>query len=267
MELQVGVKAILKNKEGKYLFVKRSNKKYPEVGAVWDIPGGRIDKGSSLMENLRREIKEEVGLELKEIPKFIFAQDIIRPEKHVVRITYSGVIDGEPKISDEDNTEFRWFSLEEIKSLKNIDIFLKEVFEKRILPNYAITSVKAIVINANKFLVLKKNIHVREDRWDIPGGKVHYGEDPEEALRREVLEESGLHIQIEKSLGAWHYLRLLENDQVVCHTFLCKGSGKVDITNNEDEGFPIKEYKWVTKEEFLNMPANERLKKFIEKVL
>ncbi len=55
------MKILLKNKEGKYLLVRRNPKKYPEVGAKWDIVGGRIEPGSSLIENLKREIKEEVG--------------------------------------------------------------------------------------------------------------------------------------------------------------------------------------------------------------
>ncbi len=64
MNLQVGVKILLKSKEGKYLLVKRSAEKYPEVGAKWDIVGGRIDPGSSLIDNLKREVMEETGLEI-----------------------------------------------------------------------------------------------------------------------------------------------------------------------------------------------------------
>ncbi len=63
MELQVGVKALLKNKNGKYLLLRRNPKKYPDVGPKWDIVGGRINPGSLLLENLKREIKEEVGLD------------------------------------------------------------------------------------------------------------------------------------------------------------------------------------------------------------
>ncbi len=54
MELQVGVKILLKNSEGEYLLLRRNPKKYPEVGAKWDIVGGRIVAGTSLLENLRR---------------------------------------------------------------------------------------------------------------------------------------------------------------------------------------------------------------------
>src|SRR3989338_1690518 len=129
MELQVGVKALLKNKEGKYLLVRRSSEKYPEVGAKWDIVGGRINPGQTLLENLAREIKEEVNLNLADEPKLIAAQDILRlPGRHVVRLTFSGRIEGEPRL-DGDHTEFGWFSEAEIKGLDNLDVFFKELVE------------------------------------------------------------------------------------------------------------------------------------------
>ena len=131
MEIQVGVKVLLKNSEGKYLLVRRSPKKYPEVGSVWDIVGGRINPGSPLLENLKREVKEEVNLDLVKAPKLIAAQDILRVAgRHVVRLTYLGEIEGEPKI-DEEHSEFGWFSLEEIKKMgEEIDNYFKELLDK-----------------------------------------------------------------------------------------------------------------------------------------
>ena len=117
MILQVGVKALLKNKEGKYLFVRRNPKKYPEVGPKWDIVGGRIEIGSPLLDNLKREIKEEVGLTLSLPVKLVAAQDILKStEKHVVRLTYLGEIEGDPTI-DEESLEAAWMTAEEIKAL------------------------------------------------------------------------------------------------------------------------------------------------------
>jgi 8-oxo-dGTP diphosphatase len=125
IQLQVGVKILLKNKDGKYLVVCRSAEKYPEVGAKWDIVGGRIDPGTNLLENLKREVMEETGLEIKYGPKLITAQDILRPHKHIVRLTYTGFADGEVKLSDE-HTEYKWLSLEEISKIENIDSYLKD---------------------------------------------------------------------------------------------------------------------------------------------
>lgn len=129
MELQVGVKILLKNLQGQYLMICRSAVKYLEVGARWEIPGGRIDKGSSLLENLKREVMEETGLEIAGEPQLITAQDILNIDKHVVRLTYRGEASGEVKLSDE-HSDFKWLTLEEIKSLEPIDKYLKEVLEK-----------------------------------------------------------------------------------------------------------------------------------------
>lgn len=125
--LQVGVKALLKNSQDKYLLLRRNPDKYPEAGATWDIVGGRIDAGRPLLDNLQREIREETGLELTSIPKLVAAQDILKiPGKHVVRLTYIGEIEGEP-VLDGDHTEFGWYTLEELKNLENLDSFLNEV--------------------------------------------------------------------------------------------------------------------------------------------
>ena len=88
--LQVGVKVLLKNPQGKYLLLRRNPKKYPEVGPKWDIVGGRINPGSGLMENLKREVFEETKLNLTSLPKLAAAQDILKvPGRHVVRLRMS----------------------------------------------------------------------------------------------------------------------------------------------------------------------------------
>ena len=131
MELQVGVKIILQNTEGKYLMLLRSAIKYPEAGAKWEIAGGRINPGTSLLENLKREVIEETGLEVKGEPKLIAAQDILKT-KHIVRLTYTGHADGEVKLSDE-HTEFKWVGLEELKKLEPMDRYVKELLEKNLI--------------------------------------------------------------------------------------------------------------------------------------
>ncbi|MBI2506558.1 MAG: NUDIX domain-containing protein [Candidatus Colwellbacteria bacterium] len=133
MELQVGVKILLKNAEGKYLLVRRSVEKYPEVGNhQWDIVGGRINLGIPLYENLKREINEEVALKLEKEPRLIAAQDILRiPGRHVVRLTYIGEIEGQPKLDLNEHSDFGWFTLEEMKRLEGLDLYFKEVLNSK----------------------------------------------------------------------------------------------------------------------------------------
>jgi len=131
--LQVGVKILLKNKEGKFLLNRRNPKKYPEAGgAKWDIVGGRINAGSPLLENLKREVQEETGLTITSEPILVGAQDILRvPGKHIVRLTYTGNTEGEPAISEE-SLEFGWFTADEMRAFSEaeIDIYVKELLDK-----------------------------------------------------------------------------------------------------------------------------------------
>ncbi|MBU6447567.1 NUDIX hydrolase [Patescibacteria group bacterium] len=128
MLLQVGVKALLKNSQGKYLLLHRSAEKYPEVTNPWDIPGGRIEPGSSLFENLKREIREETGLDLLKEPRLIAAQDILKSDKHVVRLTFTGEIEGAPKLEDE-HDDFKWCDRSELDSMEGLDSYLKQALK------------------------------------------------------------------------------------------------------------------------------------------
>jgi 8-oxo-dGTP diphosphatase len=128
MNLQVGVKALLKNKDGQFLVLCRNKEKYPEVETPWDIVGGRIEPGTNLVDNLKREIFEETKLELKHHPILISAQDILRQDKHVVRLTYMVPIEGVP-ILDQDHDDFLWGTVDEIIALEGVDPYLKQVLE------------------------------------------------------------------------------------------------------------------------------------------
>jgi len=127
MELQVGVK-----KEGKFLLLQRNLEKYKEVkkNDSLDIVGGRINVGTPLLDNLKREIFEETKLTLTEEPKLLAAQDILRQDKHVVRLTYLGKIEGKPVLDREENSSYLWLSAEEIKKQEGLDQYFKEIFLK-----------------------------------------------------------------------------------------------------------------------------------------
>ena len=136
--LQVGVKVLLKNPEGKFLFVRRNPKKYPEVGPKWDIVGGRINIGTPLLENLKREVMEETKLEMTSTPRLVGGQDILNVEKfpgrHIVRLTYTADTSGTPVI-DEESLEFAWFTMVELKALpeNELDQYLKAILDSNLI--------------------------------------------------------------------------------------------------------------------------------------
>ncbi|HBT92364.1 MAG: ADP-ribose pyrophosphatase [Parcubacteria group bacterium GW2011_GWD2_43_10] len=135
MELQVGVKALIKDSQGRFLFLKRTLPYEGDTKPKWDIPGGRIDAGEPIFQALAREIKEETGLTMKGEPKILYAQDILRlDEKHIVRLTFEAQVEiGEITLdaSDPNGThhdDFTWVAPQEIKDLYH-DVYLVPVFK------------------------------------------------------------------------------------------------------------------------------------------
>lgn len=112
-------------------------------------------------------------------------------------------------------------------------------------------SAKAIVMNGDKFLMVKQT-RPTLFFWDLPGGRMEYGETPEQTVIRELKEETMLDVKPEKLLGVWWFISPTSKTHIVCITYLCTAKDfNVDITKNP-ENDPINEFMWVTKEEFLN---------------
>ena len=59
------------------------------------------------------------------------------------------------------------------------------------------------VEHSGRFLVLRRSQDPHRDGWDVPGGFVESGETPEEAVRRELYEETGLTARALELLGTY----------------------------------------------------------------
>ena len=114
-----------------------------------------------------------------------------------------------------------------------------------------LTSSKAILHHDNKFLIVKEDLP-NGSVWDLPGGKIKYGESPEETLIREIKEELDLNIEILKPVGSWFFFTQQEKNQIICQTFLCNVKGKLKInTSKNPANEEFSELKWLTYEEAL----------------
>ena len=99
--------------------------------ATWDVPGGRIDVGTPLKDNLFREVLEETNILLSGEPRIIHAQNIMREDKHVVRLTFFlEVPDVEVKLDTTENTDYAWLFFEEMYRIPDLDPYLREAMGK-----------------------------------------------------------------------------------------------------------------------------------------
>src|SRR3990167_7939873 len=69
-------------------------------------------------------------------------------------------------------------------------------------------SVRALIKSDNKILLLRR-ANGRDSilgKYELPGGKLAYGEQPEDTLRRYLHEDAGLHIQTAELFDAVTYI-------------------------------------------------------------
>jgi ADP-ribose pyrophosphatase YjhB (NUDIX family) len=68
--------------------------------------------------------------------------------------------------------------------------------------NPAVTTQAFVEDAAGRLLVLRRAHEPQAGAWDLPGGFIESGEHPEDALRREIREETGLEVEMLELLGA-----------------------------------------------------------------
>ncbi len=112
----VGDGVLILNKKGQGLLMKRSGKVRNESG-WWSKPGGGIDFGENAIDAMKREMLEEVGVEVEIIGYLPHTDHIIDKEnQHWVAINYIAKIkSGEPKMMEPHKCEeLGWFDLDNL---------------------------------------------------------------------------------------------------------------------------------------------------------
>ncbi len=119
---------------------------------------------------------------------------------------------------------------------------------------------KAFIVCDGKVLILRESSTYEDGtnvaRYDLPGGRLTPGEQVFEALKREVREETGLDISIDKplSVGEWRPKVRGEQWQVVGIFFECStATPNVSLSEDHDA------YEWITPSDFASFPLIDNL--------
>ena len=127
---------------------------------------------------------------------------------------------------------------------------------------YFCVRVSGILIEDGKLLLVKQKVDSKRG-WGLPGGKAEAGEKLDEAITRELEEETGLTTRVKKLL---YICDKTDSRPPILHiTFLLeKISGEIKIPSNEHEANPISDVKFIDITELEKYGFTLKFKKLTE---
>ena len=102
-------------REGKVLCVQRPQNSKEYISSKWEFPGGKVERGEDQIQALKREILEELQLEIQKI-EFLMTVEHTYPDFHLVMHAYTCEISsGGPVLTE--HVDMEWLLVDELDQL------------------------------------------------------------------------------------------------------------------------------------------------------
>ena len=121
---KIEVVAAILHRDGAYFATQRG---YGEFEGMWEFPGGKIEEGETAEFALKREIQEELGIDIT-IDKFLCTTEYDYPSFHLTMHCYICSIEA-GEIVLREHKSARWLTTETLDSVKWLPAD-KEVIDK-----------------------------------------------------------------------------------------------------------------------------------------
>lgn len=124
-------------------------------------------------------------------------------------------------------------------------------------------AVGAVLFDNDRVLLVKRSNDPAKGMWAVPGGKIQPGETMQQALVREIKEETGLVIEVGDIVYVFDVIKHNEKNKITFHyviiDFLC------DLTSGElRAGDDAQEARWISRRELNQLNVNEKTKSMLK---
>ena len=131
-------------------------------------------------------------------------------------------------------------------------------------PKHPLPGVGAIIIRRNSILLVQRGRNPLKGYWSLPGGLIETGEKIEDALRREVLEETGLVVRPKRLFEIFERIMPDQKGRAeyhyILHDYLCIVKGG-ELKAGDDAG----KVAWVKRTELKDLQLTEGTLQVIER--
>jgi 8-oxo-dGTP diphosphatase len=262
---------------------------------LWGLPGGILEPGETILDCARRELCEETGFTAGELrltgvytdPQY----DVVYPNGDQVQqytvCFQAQLCGGQMRLDPQETRALAFFNLAEIPRHEMAAFYLDMLRDAEtggppaFSPPYAgrvtidpIGQVRShigndLYVGAGAMAVIRRSdgrllVARRTDdgEWSLPGGFTHLGENAAHTALREVREETGIEIRLERLLGVssqpepWVYPNG-DQAQAVVSVFLARPLGG----ELRPDGVETSQVRWITPEALLALDTHPILQK------
>jgi 8-oxo-dGTP diphosphatase len=219
---RVGAYGICRDAAGRVLLARNSD--LSEFPGQWTLPGGGVEQGEHPDDAVVREFAEETGLSVRVDSLRTVTADVLRlssgPLEHTDRLVYDVTIVGGELRSESDGTTdlVEWISPANLGRLPMMP-FTAHLLGLADSPPAATSSepldrparvqrfgAYAAATDPDRRILLTQisEKYGGAGLWHVPGGGTDHGETPEQALHRELYEETSQQGRITRLIGASH---------------------------------------------------------------
>ena len=124
--------------------------------------------------------------------------------------------------------------------------------------------VGAIIVQNGKILIVRRSSEPGKGKWSVPGGLVELGETVEQAVVREVREECGLDVEVDRLIDVVDSMTFDRNGRLKYHFIILDFFVKIK-GGKLRPGDDAKEALWVPLEEVENYDLTKTFKEFLKR--
>jgi len=135
---------------------------------------------------------------------------------------------------------------------------------KRDYPEHPLIGVGAVIVRGEKALLVRRATEPLKGEWSVPGGVLELGEKLRVGAAREVLEETGLTVEVGEVLDVFDSIFPDADGRTQYHfvliDFLCR-----PIAGEAKAGSDVSEVRWAKEDELAALDLRESLADVVRK--